>query len=140
MIDNIERSQAGIDSRIDRTRVAGVEAADRTWSDARRLILALVIGALVVVAAVLLASRSAFLTHGEIDASRLENARLRARQEALLERMSDLRGQLEVLGAETAPNVSFEVGGKEGLGKTRRELGKVVEHREEVILEQEVTK
>lgn len=140
MIDSIERSQAGIDSRIDRSRGDIVEAADRTWSDARRLILALVIGALVVAAAVLLAGRSAFVTHSEIDAARLVNSRLRARQEALLERMSDLRGQLEALGAETAPSASLEVGGKEGLGRTRRELGKVVEHREEVILEQEVTK
>jgi len=131
MIDTIERSQAGIDLRIDRPRVAVVEAADRSWSGARCLILGLVIGALVVVAAVLLAGRSAILTHSEIDAARLVNSRLRARQEALFERMSDLRGQLEALGAETAP-AHFEVGGKEGLGKTRRELSEVVEHREEV--------
>jgi hypothetical protein len=135
LIESIERTRAAVDSRIDRGAV--VETADRTWSGARRLVFALVIGALLVVAGGLLACRNDLLTHRAIDAARLENDRLRARQEALLERLSDLVGQLEALGAETVPG-HVEVGGEEGLGKARG--GEVVERLEEVKAETEVTK
>ncbi len=65
-----------------------------TWRGVRRLMLALGIAGLVVVAGGLLAGLDGLLTRFAVDAARRQNRALRAQQEALREQAFDLAGRL----------------------------------------------
>lgn len=76
---------------------AGIRRLVFTWRGARRLLLTLVIATLAVVACGLVAGR----TPRAVDAAKSENSALKARQEALLERLEAIEKELAASRVES---------------------------------------